>query len=96
MQAEEAAVDGQVAVVAVVGLHPGGDPGGVARLVAVTVIAIVHDLAVASTALGVDLPEDHSAVATPAESVTLSRPQHLLLGEVAATDQRSAEYRVVR
>ena len=96
MQPEEASLYGQVAVVAIVRLHPGAAPRGVARLVAVTVVAVEHDLAVAGTALVVDLPEDHAAVTATAESVALRRPQHLLLGEIAAADQRPAEHGVGR
>ena len=96
MQAEEAAVDGQVTVVAIVRLHPGRGPVGVVRLVAVAVVAVEHDLAVAGTALVVYLPEDHAAVTATAEPVALRRPQHLLLGEIAAADQCPAEHRVGR
>ena len=96
MQPEEASLYRQVSVVAIVRLHPGAAPRGMVRLVAVAVVAVEHDLAVASAPRLVYLPEDHAAVTASAEPVALRRPQHLLLGEIAAADQRPAEHGVGR
>ena len=70
-----------------------GGPCRLAVVVAVTVAAVVHDLAVAQIAVLVDLPEDDAAVATDAQSVALHRPLHLCRREVAAADHCLAEHR---
>ena len=61
-------------------------------VVSVTVWAVVHDLAVVQHLVFVDLPEDHSAVAAPAQPVALCCPLHLLLAEIAVADQCPTEY----
>ena len=62
MQTEEAAVDWEITVVAVMGLEAGTDPVGMMVVVTVTVIMVEHDLPVANLLRLVDLPEDDTAV----------------------------------
>ena len=62
MQPEKAALDGDVTFVAIMRLESIADPIGCATVVAVTVILIEHDLAVADLLLLVDFPKDDTAV----------------------------------
>ena len=61
-------------------------------VVAVAVVAVVHDFAVVQHLVFVDLPEDHTAVAAMAEPVALCRPLHLLLRQIATGHQCPTEY----
>ena len=92
VESEKASLHGQVTVVAVVGLHPGGDPGGIALLVAVAIFTVVHDLAVADDSRLIRLPEDDTPVTATAEMVAVCRPLHLLLRQIAAPDQCPTEH----
>ena len=62
-------------------------------MVAVTVAAIVHDLAVEQVVVLVDLPEDDATVTGDTQTVTRCGPLHLCLGEIAAADDCLTEHR---
>jgi len=66
-------------------------PLRVTVVVAVAVRAVVHDLAVVDLLQLVHLPEDDATVAAHAQAVSLCRPSHLCLCQVAAGHQRPAE-----
>jgi hypothetical protein len=50
------------------------------RFVAMTVIAVEHDLAVACHPMLVELPEDHSPIPALAKTESLRCMNHLLIG----------------
>ena len=69
----------------------GADLCGVALLVAVAVLTVVHHLAVVDVAIGSDLPEDDTALKGAPQSVATGGMQHLLLRKIARIDYGTAE-----
>ena len=96
MQAEEAVCALVPAVVAVPPFQEGVNPGGVVRLIPVTVGAVVHHLTVVSPPLMVYLPEDDAALSRGPEEIAAGGVHHLQEREIAVADHRLAELTVDR
>ena len=70
-------------------------PGGLMVMVSVTVLPVVHNLAVVHLSQHVNLPEDDTTVATHAQPIAPYGTLHLTPGQVARSDAGSAELALV-
>ena len=86
---EEAAVKG--IVLRELALQEGVNPCGVARLDAVTVGLVIHDLTGADALQFVNLPKDHTTIAGNTELVLLGGMAQLLVVEVGTRQEGLAE-----